>query len=597
MKKYLLPMVAFVPLCMSLGASAQQFKEYDILRGSQSSVPKIEAVLNNQLIMTAFDSTGDRELWVSDGTLNGTHLIRDINPNGGSNPHSFAQANGKLFFVADDGITSNGLWVTDGSDSGTLKLYSFTGDSATISSYLMSSYAAFNNMLYFTAFDSTTGVELWVTDGSTTMLLKDIMPGLGSGSFPTNLTATSNNLYFTATDLTHGNEVWVSDGTFFGTHMVKDIWPGITGAGGSEYIEYNGLVYFRAIDATHGSELWVTNGTGGGTQLLSDIMPGFISSVPTPIGVMNGELFFSVNNSAYGASLWKTDGTPSGTIFVTNAINAGNPSFTILGNSMYFSGSDPAGIEPWITDGTNGGTHMLKDVNNGIMNSDPAGFTASGGHVYFTATDSAGGTELFVTDGTDAGTVMLKDIYPGTGGSYPLYLLPYNNKLLFSAGTNIADRKLYLSNGTSQGTILKTPPGCDNATDPLSTNYFTGFYMLGNKVFFTASYTANGIELWSFTDPQVFHVANTDDAISCRMYPNPATDAVRFDIAAKANERLNIIISDITGRMVYQTGYNQYNNARSTTTIPVAQLAIGTYIYRVVNSTGAVYTAGKLVKQ
>ena len=37
----------------------------------------------------------------------------------------------------------------------------------------------------------------------------------------------------------------------------------------------------------------------------------------------------------------------------------------------------------------------------------------------FQATDAVNGTELWITDGTDAGTMLLKDIYAGTTNSTP----------------------------------------------------------------------------------------------------------------------------------------------------------------------------------
>ena len=51
------------------------------------------------------------ELWLSDGTREGTHLV-DINPGtGSSQPNSFTVVGNALFFFADDGIHGNEPWV------------------------------------------------------------------------------------------------------------------------------------------------------------------------------------------------------------------------------------------------------------------------------------------------------------------------------------------------------------------------------------------------------------------------------------------------------------------------------------------------------
>ncbi|WP_413467324.1 ELWxxDGT repeat protein [Pleurocapsa sp. FMAR1] len=48
---------------------------------------------------TANDGENGRELWVSDGTTEGTQLVKDINPGGdGSNPSNLTEFNNKLYF-------------------------------------------------------------------------------------------------------------------------------------------------------------------------------------------------------------------------------------------------------------------------------------------------------------------------------------------------------------------------------------------------------------------------------------------------------------------------------------------------------------------
>ena len=84
--------------------------------------------------------------------------------------------------------------------------------------------AVFDNAVYFSAFDGTSGFELWKSDGTEagTVRVKDINPGPG-GSSPFGFTILNNALYFSADDGSNGFELWKSDGTEPGTVRVKDI--------------------------------------------------------------------------------------------------------------------------------------------------------------------------------------------------------------------------------------------------------------------------------------------------------------------------------------------------------------------------------------
>ena len=55
------------------------------------------------------------------------------------------------------------------------------------------------------------------------------------------------------------------------------------------------------------------------------------------------------------------------------------------------------------------------------------GFLRCGNQWFFSASTPTTGRELWRTDGTSGGTVMVKDIQPGSAGSSPLYLVQYEN--------------------------------------------------------------------------------------------------------------------------------------------------------------------------
>ncbi len=82
-----------------------------------------------------------------------------------------------------------------------------------------------NGSVYFQASNRSTGAELWKSDGTAagTQLVRDLAPGLYTGSYPSNLTNFNGMLYFTASDPFTGQQnLWKSDGTSAGTVLVTD---------------------------------------------------------------------------------------------------------------------------------------------------------------------------------------------------------------------------------------------------------------------------------------------------------------------------------------------------------------------------------------
>ncbi len=47
------------------------------------------------------------------------YLVKDINPNGGSNPLYFVEMNGKAYLNADGGVHGQELWQSGGTEAGT----------------------------------------------------------------------------------------------------------------------------------------------------------------------------------------------------------------------------------------------------------------------------------------------------------------------------------------------------------------------------------------------------------------------------------------------------------------------------------------------
>jgi ELWxxDGT repeat protein len=149
------------------------------------------------------------ELWASDGTPEGTILVKDIAPEwNSSSPRKFTAAGGKLLFVADDGTHGPELWLSDGTGPGTMLVMDINPDTWSSPDWLTSGGTA----LYFTADDGVHGVELWkydLTSGNVAPVAADKTVTVDSNvATPIKLTATDANgdalTYGIVADPTHG---------------------------------------------------------------------------------------------------------------------------------------------------------------------------------------------------------------------------------------------------------------------------------------------------------------------------------------------------------------------------------------------------------
>jgi len=400
-----------------------------------------------------------RELWKSDGTEVGTVMVKDINP-GYADGLDFYSTNNigsigsTLYFSANDGVNGYELWKSDGTEAGTVMVKDINSGGDSNPKY----FTTVGTTLYFSADDGVNGYELWKSDGTemgTVKISARSETGTAS-SDPSRFSSIGSTLYFSANDGVNGIELWKSDGTEAGTVMVKDIYP----AGDSlpQYLTAVGTtLYFKATDGVNGTELWKSDGTEAGTVMVKDINSGGYSH-PEYLTAVGTTLYFSATDGVNGMELWKSDGTERGTVMVKD-INPGGYSYlqslTAVGTTLYFKATDGVnGTELWKSDGTEAGTVMVKDISlgnaNGLYIYGTNNFTPIEETLYFSATDGINGYQLWKSDGTEAGTVMVKDNYQGG-----IYERLYNftvigNVLYFFNGDDYA---FWKSDGTSEGTV------------------------------------------------------------------------------------------------------------------------------------------------
>ena len=533
--------------------------------GNGNSTPREITVFAGRLFFRAFDGTHGMELWTSDGTEAGTTLVKDIATTFYGGPLVLTVAAGQLLFFADDGTNGEALWKSDGTEAGTVMVSNFGGQAVPGPPTFLTNTLAFDGRLYFRAFDLDGEVDLWASDGTAagTAVAQDgtsltsslwISPWDGGVLEPTAWGALGEKLIYLANDGESGHEPWVTDGTAAGTLQLAETIPGIDwsyfsnltplgngsalfspssdsvpgslwktdgtpagtnplfATGGpaqpSGLTRIGGTVYFSGSSTAEGQELWKTDGTEAGTSLVKDILPGTLGANPfrmTSGGAAGSTLFFVANGGTgdRNQELWKSDGTLGGTVLVKDIRPGTEPSgidhATAVGSRLFFSADDgTSGREPWVSDGTAAGTFRVKDIVAGpgsSMVEAPLNISvtaALGSTFFFVANDGASGEELWASDGTEAGTRRVKDVRSGTRGSEPRWLTVAGGRLFFTADDGTHGRELWVSDGSEAGTVLVSDlrAGAESSLP-------RGLTPVGNAIIFSATDLFTNVELWA----------------------------------------------------------------------------------------------------
>ncbi len=346
-------------------------------------------VAGDNLFFMSEDQESGLEIWKTDGTLEGTHMIKDINPGSAdsiyaSSDSCWGSSGSEIFFEANGG-DGRGLWKSDGTSEGTIEIGSFS---------LAENFEAMGENLFFSGFDENNGGwALWKTDGteSGTEMVKDPNANISWGG-PIWLTAVGSTLFFVLDDGT-GDSLWKSDGTSGGTVIVKDVNQNNTCWGGPQYPNIFSLtpageeLFFIGNDGIHGLELWKSDGTESGTSMVKAI------------------------NTKWTCMPWSDPHTFFPTGFGLG-YESQRPSMHFMEGMLYFNPTFE-GQELWVSDGTESGTMMLDDVNPGA----DVIWDSESSSNYVVEYDSA-----FVTDIISYnGSVFFSAYYDGLGNWEEVY--------------------------------------------------------------------------------------------------------------------------------------------------------------------------------
>ncbi|NPC87196.1 hypothetical protein HPC49_54590, partial [Pyxidicoccus fallax] len=253
---------------------------------------------------SSFPNRPHWELWRTDGTWAGTGRVTDL-------PASarLTGADTQAFFAY-----ANALWRTDGTAEGTVELKA-TQQTAP------EAFFPVGSRLFFTASDSASGREPWVSDGTEagTRRLIDFTPGVGSSR----LVAAHEHLGTTYLVLQGGPGTWLvrTDGTSGGTV------PVLAAPGASWLASHGGALLLAAADTEAGLELrsWLP-GTDH-LRLVSDFNPGPAPSSPgLPVRV-GSRLVLAATTATQGREPFSVpldDNAPTVTARVTGERGEGN---------------------------------------------------------------------------------------------------------------------------------------------------------------------------------------------------------------------------------------------------------------------------------
>lgn len=363
-------------LCITDGIGVNLLKDLE----SQTTVGWLTKIGSTYYFESRDTEHGD-ELWKTDGTKEGTIMVKDIAAGESpSNIHSLTNVNGTLFFVASEAENTQELWKSDGTAEGTVMVKQINPSG--VFGSRPSDLTEMGGKLYFRAEHPVTAAELWVSDGTEggTQVVKNIQPESDgdferSSSYPTHLISTGDTLFFRVGTSEpsgfEGFDLWKTDGTEANTVPVKRIEQDAD-AFSDENIIIEDILYFLVQqDDESIRELWISDGTETGTEKLKDINcnPLILRFEFTEVKDL---LYFKIADNADGSSeLWKSDGTSEGTVLMRDDPNwtglfAQPISLTSVNETLFFVGQGDRGESGfegtqilWKSDGTEAGTQPL----------------------------------------------------------------------------------------------------------------------------------------------------------------------------------------------------------------------------------------------
>lgn len=504
MNKYLLTLLA---LGLSLIASSQTpTLVKDIMPGEAQSGIRDLTCVGDKVFFFANDGVHGIELWVSDGTTDGTHIVKDINPDSSNAVNvnfrkSLTDFHGTALFFALDEEHGYELWKSDGTEEGTEIVADIrAGDESSMFNPGPGPYIrVMGDYAYFNAYTDGAGWEVWRTDGITTTMLPEMIAGENFNDYPSMLTVIGDRLYYAQTAFSSEGGIYVTDGVTVTTLTDAILTANNNPKFANFFIEYDGFVYFTAGWTETTMELWRTDGTAEGTAQFADLDGAQEGDPRMTQALSNGFLFVS-DNSEGDNTLYICDGTVEGITPLTYS----------NGNQLIV-----ANYSAW-----------------------EQRFLLAGDYVYFPSEDGT-----CITDGTSAGTHLLSpfELIEFSSEPYDYHAVVVGNNIIWEE-----DGLIISSNGTAAGTNVIM----DEWDDPQTLVLVNDLIFMVNELEDDDPY---GDELYVFTPEFTVSVSEIEKKSQWLVYPNPSHGEIRI---SGLNGKANVCIYNNIGSAVMQQTVN-----------------------------------------
>lgn len=523
-----------------------------------SSSPKNLAVRDGILYLAANNGTSGAELYA--GTTFETRTTSEISSNSPTNG-SLVNVGGNLFYtVASD------LFVSDGTTNGTRAVTTSSGAAGIV----VASMRSFNGALYFLRANASNGLDLWFSRASTTTPIQQVnlSPVVQFSASAQVVSVTDNYLYIADNRNlyqvdTAGNIALKASNFVFSN-------PTSTGSvAGRSLTNANGTLFFAGLESAGNFALYRLAPSDTVAKKVADFTFQTGHSQPINFGSIYGRAFFTALDGFTGNSLFYSEGIPlnvkptADSVYV-RSLDASTTLDTYSNRIFFGSPTDTSvGNEPWITDGLLAGTKNTININlngNGQAPSNPSGVVSNGRFGLFSAGDQGTGStgignfQPYIISGYDKPVVSLLSAIntQSINGSLPGDFLPVGTQMFFTAdiGTSgITNRVLYSTQGTAATTnrvvtAAGTPVNVDNLVN-----------MQGNVAFRATSATVGSSVVWnSAVDPLALPVKSILRAspASIRVDAPPTTQVVfrvtfNFDVDPTSVDASDfVIVNDST---------------------------------------------------
>jgi ELWxxDGT repeat protein len=504
----------------------------------------------SKVFFLADDGVHGVEPMVSDGTVAGTKLLKDLTPGvDGSSAGGFIAKGDKVYFFGRQGTTTS-LYRSDGTPEGTTPIITAPGSASTISFAIGEKLCFLDSTLRcsdpavtaLTKIVDTSSSGPAISLGATALFTKDRALYMTDGVTATKLVDVAirpggvvigSSAVFWAEN-SGQSRPYASDGTVAGSKPLATISasgeapPMIAVAGNKALTVYGGEALIldpasgtstkltdlyatsafglsggkallsaerRSTTPAIGSELWITDGTDAGTRLLKELTPGSLGASIKWLGTIGTSAYFLASDSGMPTQrLYKSDGTDVGTVSLGEwKVDSGTDRtlWTSALGGLVFKCADSTSWRTLCTlDGS--GKVTVIPINGATASSTPNSFVTVGDRMFFNANDGGDPIStlvgsMFVSNGTGAGT---KRIGPRFGGK----VATLGDKVYFLRATDGTDNKWELA--ALSGDVASTVVTFDNvgsldAAKPYPIVPFNG------KIYFAANATTGGVTIHS----------------------------------------------------------------------------------------------------